>query len=242
MIKCKSCDASINENFCPNCGRAAKLKRIDGKHLLHEFEHVIHLDRGIFYTIKELLIRPGKNIREFISNDRNRLVKPILFIIITSLIYTVAGHLFHVEGDFIVFKESERSTIGTIFNWVNNHIGYANIIISFFIAFFLKLFFKKYDFNYFEILILLCFVMGMAMLIYALFIIVEGLTKVPVMPIAGVISFVYITWAMGRFFDKKKVSSYIKSFIAYFLGMLLFSFTAIGIGTLIDLVLKSYAH
>ncbi len=239
MTTCKSCESPVKENYCPNCGRAAKLKRIDGKHLLHEFEHVIHLDRGIFYTIKELLIRPGQNIKEFISNDRNRLVKPILFIIITSLIYTVAGHFFHIEDGYVTFKEDVPSTIGVIFNWVNNHIGYANIIISFFIAFFLKLFFKKYDFNYFEILILLCFVMGMAMLIYTLFIVFQGLTKVSVMPIAGVVSFVYITWAMGRFFDKKKIGSYVKSFVAYFLGMLAFTFSTIGIGTLIDLILKS---
>ncbi|MFT5887066.1 MAG: hypothetical protein ACI9IP_003539 [Arcticibacterium sp.] len=238
MTNCTNCDGQIKENFCPKCGQSAKLKRIDGKYLLNEFEHVIHLDRGIFYTIKELLIRPGKNIQEFISNDRNRLVKPILFIVITSLIYSVLSHLFHIEDSYIEFGEAEQSTTGIIFQWVNNHYGYATIIMSIFIAFFLKLFFKKYDFNFFEILILMCFVMGMGMLIFAFFTVLQGLTKVTLMPIAGGVGFLYMTWAMGQFFDKKKVGSYIKSFLAYFLGMLLFSIAVIGIGTLIDLIIK----
>ncbi len=52
---------------------------------------MINFDKGIFYTIKELLIRPGENIPKFIHNDRNRLVKPLIFVIVCSLIYTIFG-------------------------------------------------------------------------------------------------------------------------------------------------------
>ncbi|MDN5481533.1 MAG: DUF3667 domain-containing protein, partial [Chryseobacterium sp.] len=75
----------MNEEFCSNCKQNIKPKRIDGHYILHEIEHVLHFDRGILYTIRELLIRPGENIRNFISENRSRLVKPVLFIIVTSL-------------------------------------------------------------------------------------------------------------------------------------------------------------
>ncbi|MEM6298978.1 MAG: DUF3667 domain-containing protein, partial [Bacteroidota bacterium] len=58
------------------------LKRIDKAYILSEISSVLNLEKGIFYTIKELLIRPGKSIRTFIHEDRTRLVKPIVFIIV----------------------------------------------------------------------------------------------------------------------------------------------------------------
>ena len=77
------------------------LKRIDGHYILHEIEHIFHFERGILYTVRELLIRSGKTVREFITDNRNRLVKPIIFIIITSLIYTLVVHFFNDKNEFI---------------------------------------------------------------------------------------------------------------------------------------------
>ena len=88
-MNCKNCNAKIDQNYCPNCGQAAKVKRIDGQYIIHEIEHVLHFDRGILFTIKELFIKPGESVRNFILENRFRLVKPIVFIIVTSLIYTI---------------------------------------------------------------------------------------------------------------------------------------------------------
>ena len=65
------------------------LERIDGKYIWKEIVSVLNFDKGIFYTIKEIFLRPGKTIQEFLLYDRKRLVKPILFIIIMSLVYTI---------------------------------------------------------------------------------------------------------------------------------------------------------
>jgi len=238
IMNCKNCDYEVNLKYCPNCGQAAKLKRIDGHYIQHEIEHVLHFEKGIFYTVKELLIRPGQNVREFISENRVRLVKPIIFIIISSLIYTVINHFFHLEDGYVKYDEAEKSTTGAIFRWVQNHYGYSNIIMGIFIALWLKLFFKKYDYNFFEILILLCFVMGIGMLIFSVFAVVVGLTHFKIMQIGGIAGVVYCSWAVGQFFDKNKIASYLKSFSAYALGMITFSFATLLLGFLVDLVLK----
>jgi hypothetical protein len=107
-----------------------------------------------------------------------------------------------------------------------------------FIALWTKLFFRKYKLNIFEILILLCFAIGMGMLIYAVFAIIEGLTHFKVMQIAGIVGFVYTTWAIGEFYEKGKVINYVKALSAYILGMLTFSLTAIIIGIVTDLIIK----
>ena len=238
-MNCKNCNAEVNQNYCPNCGQAAKIKRIDGRYIVHEIQHVLHFERGILFTVRELLIRPGESVRNFLSENRSRLVKPIIFIIITSLIFSLLNHFFHFEDGYVKYNETQQSAMGYIFKWVQDHYGYANIIMGIFIAFWVKLFFRKSNYNFFEILILLCFVMGIGMLIYSVFAIFQGLTHIDLSIAGGIIGFIYSAWAIGQFFDKSKFSNYVKAFISYFLGFLTFSLTAVLIGALIDLIIKN---
>ncbi|KXH81432.1 DUF3667 domain-containing protein [Chryseobacterium kwangjuense] len=228
----------MNEEFCSNCKQNVKPKRIDGHYILHEIEHVLHFERGILYTIRELLIRPGENIRHFISENRSRLVKPIIFIIVTSLIYTLINHFFHIEDGYMKIDDVKGSPLHSINGWVQSHYGYSNIIMGGFIAFWLKIFFKKYDYNFFEILILLCFILGMEMLIFSVFAIFEGLTKYHFMQIAAMIVFVYFSWAVGSFFDKSRVASYFKALVSYILGMITFGISIMILGALISLITR----
>jgi len=65
------------------------MTRIDGKYLLQEIYSVLSFEKGFLLTIRELAINPGKSIKDFLNEDRNRLVKPVVFLILTSLIYTI---------------------------------------------------------------------------------------------------------------------------------------------------------
>ena len=234
MTNCRNCNTPVIDHFCGNCGQPVQLKRVDGHYILHEIQHILHFEKGILYTIKELLIRPGQNIREFIRDNRSRLVKPILFIIVASFIYTLINHFFHIEEEYVDFSATENPASSFIFHWIQNNYGYANIIMGVFIAFWLKLFFRKYDYNFFEILIMLCFVMGIGMLIFSVSALFEGLTKLNSMMVSGIICISYFTWSIGQFFNKKKAVNYLKALISYILGMLTFSISAILLGLLID--------
>ncbi|CAH8282305.1 uncharacterized protein DUF3667 [Mariniflexile fucanivorans] len=237
-MNCKNCNSEVSQNYCSNCGQPATLKRIDGHYIVGEIGQILNFEKGIFYTIKELLIRPGENVRHFILENRNRLVKPIIFIIVTSLIYSLVNTFFHIEDGYIKYDEVNKSSVGLIFKWAQNNYGYANIFMGVFIALCTKLFFRKYNYNFYEILILLCFVMGMGMLIFAFFALLQGVTKLDLMGIAGLIGVAYITWSIGQFFDKKKPINYLKAFASYILGALISVFFAIAIGVLIDILSK----
>lgn len=226
------------DNNCPNCGHPKKIERINGRYILSEIGSVLSFQKGIFYTIKELLIRPGQNIRAFISEDRNRLVKPIMFIIISSLIYTLFVKIFHFEDGYINynFDDLQGSSLVVIFQWIVKHYGYSNIIMAIFIALWIKILFRKYNYNFYEILILLCFVIGMGMLMLALFGAIESITKIHFLGYGVYVVFIYLFWAIGHFFDKGKIANYVKAFIAYFLGMFTFTIISLGVGVLIDLI------
>ncbi len=114
-----------------------------------------------------------------------------------------------------------------------------NILTGGFIALWLKVFFKKYGYNFFELLIMLCFVLGISMLIFAFFSLIEGLTDIKLLSVAGIIGIIYLIWAVGNFFDKNKIGSYFKALLSYILGFITF-FIAIGlIGITIDLLIKN---
>lgn len=147
-MNCKNCNTEVNLNFCPNCGQPTKLKRIDGHYIVHEIEHVLHFERGILYTIRELITNPGQSIRNYLSENRSRLVKPIIFIIVTSLIYSLSINFFHIEDQYVKFEGGKLTTPFKIFKWIQGHYGYANIIMGIFITFWLKLFLENINTTY----------------------------------------------------------------------------------------------
>lgn len=233
---CKNCNAEVRQNYCSNCGIPSALSRINGQYILNEIGSVLNFKKGIFYTIKELLIRPGQNIKNFIHDDRNRLVKPIIFIIITSLIYTVAQQFLQFEDGYANAGGFEENATTKIFGWIQANYGYANMLMAIAIAAWIKIFFRKYNYNFFEILILLCFVMGIGMLIYTLFGVIESISNLGLLQVGGMVGLVYVAWAIGRFFDKSKKVNYFKGFLSYLLGMISFFMLAILLGTGIDLL------
>jgi len=238
MAICKNCKTEVSQNYCPNCGHPATLPRIDGKYLLQEVRELLNFERGYLFTIKELTINPGKSILDFLNENRNRLVKPIVFLIISSLIYSILNSFFHFDAGYIDKPIEIESAIIVISQWVHANYGYANIILAIFIGLWLKVFFKKHKFNIFEILILLCFVMGMGMLIYTAFGIVQSLTHINLQLLGIIVGFIYTTYAVGQFFNKRKLISYVKAFFAYILGMITFSIAVLAIGVIIDLILR----
>ncbi len=235
---CKHCNTEITLNYCPACGRPKSLKKIDGRYILHEIRSALSVEKGFLYTIRKLAVDPGKSIKDFLQEDRNSLVKPIVFLIVSSLIYSILSNVFRFEDRYVQFSGGNESAIIAISQWVQKNYGYANILMAFFIGLWLKLLFRKHPFNFYEILILLCFVMGMGMLIYAVFGVARGLTRLDTMQAAAVTGFIYTTYAIGHFFDHRNPISYLKAFVAYVIGMISFSLTAIGIGIIIDWIMK----
>ncbi|WP_300492106.1 DUF3667 domain-containing protein [Flavobacterium sp.] len=238
MDNCKNCTTTITGKYCANCGQPAQLKRIDAHYIVHEIEHVLHFERGILYTMRELLLQPGKNIREYLSDNRSRLVKPILFIIVTSLIYSFINHYFHIEEAYTAQLSLRKSAVTTMTDWVQKHYGYANIIMGVFIALWVKLFFRKYQYNLFEILVMLCFVIGMGMLMFSVSALIEGLTQIPLFLYVSVVITGYCAWAIGQFFDKTKPANFIKALIAYLLGSITFWILLMILGIVIDLIFR----
>lgn len=236
---CPRCGTDLSGNDCPECGHTAQIQRIDKQYVLSEISEILNFDKGIFYTLRELLLRPGLAVRKFLLEDRTRLVKPVSFIIISSLAYMFFEQFFHYEGSYIDVSSGSKNVVTVLVSWMQNNYGYANILMSVFIAIWIKLFFKKFRFNLYEILVLLFYLLGTIMLIYTVFGIFESLTGIRVLPIAGVVGILYFSWAIGQFFNNRKIASFIKGIAAYILGMVTFAFSLVGVGLFIEWIRRS---
>jgi Protein of unknown function (DUF3667) len=101
---CANCDRAVggaDQKFCPACGQPTPTHRIDWHFLGHELEHsVLHMDRGIFYSLKNLMLRPGHFIRDYIEGRRARHVKPLMLIMILAAAMVFLAKYF-LDGDVV---------------------------------------------------------------------------------------------------------------------------------------------
>ena len=244
-IHCIDCNEPVNGNYCSNCGQPAELKRIDGHYIIREIASILYAERGMLYTLKKLLINPGESIRHYITKDRRRCVKPVTFIIITSLTYTLVCQLFHIDSGHFYSQEAlgemELPTFRLILDWIINYQGYANLIAGLFVAFLIKLFFRKSGYNLSEIFILLCYVSGITVLLHSIVVIFQAATHwnlMNMLQISNVIALIYFTWAAVQFFGKKKAVDYVKAFLSYGFGMFIFGFLTVFVAIFIDIISK----
>ena len=245
MKNCKNCNNQINGNFCSNCGQPVKLKRIDKHYISHELLHLLHFEKGFFFNVRELLTKPGISIREFLYKNRNRHMKPVPFLILTALLSTLALHYTHADkiyNDQIKFL-SGKTKVYDIFHWIEEHHGYANLINGFFIALSINLFYRKYQYNLFEIIVLLCFVIGQSTFLLTITTIFLGTFNHTIyQTIGGIVNLGYSTWAIGQFFDNSKILGYITSFFVIIFKFILTYIAIILLGLSADLIITALSH
>lgn len=222
---CLNCKEKIEGNRCANCGSPVKVERINAQFYKNVLAGVFFLGWEALYTIKAVLIRPGKSIREYLLEDRTKLMNPITFLFLMVLLYGLMGFVFSFETSRILIKikyadsEEFQSSYIAITKWLNSHQGIANLIIGSFLSLWLYLFFKKQKYNFFEILSLVCYVTGLLTLfVFLLDLLVIFETPTWVSSSMAIFSLVYMVWANAQFFGNK-FRHYIKSFSAFALGL-----------------------
>lgn len=174
---CKNCTQIISENFCANCGQK-KFKRINRKYITDEIQYtVLHTNKGLFYTLKNLIKNPGKTAREYIDGNRIHHYKPLLLVFVLSGISAFFSYkILHL--DVITMEGMSNSNLNPAMkNSVNSNFmkeymatikTYSSFIMLALVPIFAlttKIAFRKWGNNYYEHVVMNCFILSLYTLI-----------------------------------------------------------------------------
>lgn len=83
FTSCKNCESRFKGNYCPHCRQSSETNRITWHEIGHHFIHAIfHIDKGLPFTINEMLFRPGKTISDYLKGKRAYHFNPFLFLLL----------------------------------------------------------------------------------------------------------------------------------------------------------------
>lgn len=247
VTTCKNCTQQFEGDFCNNCGQKSKIKPINFSYVLEEIRTgVFQFDKGLFFTIKELFIRPGHTIREYLQGKRVNHFKPIAFLLLLATLYAVTQYFLDIKQDssesldtFTKYNSQDQTFAGINLKgklngfikynqWLKDNYAYNKLLLIpvFSLASYIS--FLRIKYNYFEHLILGTLVGGQIILINLLFLPLQyflgGDVNMILFLIQSVIGFLFTIWAYFQFFNDKKLSFVIGLlFLTYFL-YLIFTF------------------
>lgn len=94
--RCLNCDKELSDKFCSGCGQKADTHRISLKHFFfHDVLHgAFHIEKGMLFTAKEAMVRPGKAALDYIAGKRIRYYNVFYLILITAGFMLFIRHFF----------------------------------------------------------------------------------------------------------------------------------------------------
>jgi hypothetical protein len=88
---CSNCGHTAAAKYCSQCGEALIVHRITIKHILHEVVHLFtHFDKGVLYTIKQLILQPGVMQKEYLAGKRTLHQKPFALFFLCGTVTALA--------------------------------------------------------------------------------------------------------------------------------------------------------
>lgn len=247
-LNCKNCNQNFKGNYCNHCGQSADTHRLNFHFLWHDIQHgLFHFDKGVLYTAKELLTRPGASIREFLEGKRVKHFKPLSLVIILATIYGLLYHYFHIsiiyEVDF-VNSPNKKINYEKINEWLTTHFAWATLITIPLYATATYIVFRKQGYNFIEHLILNSFLAAQRLIIH---IIAFPLTYIyngtpfinKILIFVTIIDFSLMIWGYTQFFNKlPKVRCFLLSLLSYIIFIISLFATGLILAILIKLFLN----
>ena len=170
LTSCLNCGSTLTGNYCQECGQSAKVKRISFKETIDDFfSSTFALEGPLLFTLRSLIVNPGRMFRGFIGGKRKTYYKPVAFFIVLTAFYLIIQALIGydpLEGQFQPDTEKMHPRARMSMEaarYMVSHINHIMLILVFGMALNMKLFFRK-RYNYTEYLIMAFYITGIYIL------------------------------------------------------------------------------
>jgi hypothetical protein len=162
--QCLNCSETITANFCSNCGQK-KFKRIDKKYIWDELQYtVFHTNKGLLYSLKQLVKNPGKTAREFISGNRVNHYKPILLLFVLSGISTFLSYkVLNFRTIMETYFAKQQMNTGFMNDFMSLISSYNALFMLMLVPLFAlttKIAFRSWGHNYYEHLVMNTYILS----------------------------------------------------------------------------------
>lgn len=107
--ECLNCHDHYTGRFCPRCGQAATTSRFSMKVAAENFAEAYGMgERGMFRTIRDLILRPGYLILDYLRGMRMSNYAPFKMFFLLFAISTLVTHGLNIKGQAL-YDDSETS-------------------------------------------------------------------------------------------------------------------------------------
>ena len=123
---CSSCGTSFTGNYCPRCGQSAKVGRFSFVKAFLLFLDVWGVgNRGMFRSIRDLMLRPGYMIRDYLSGMQSAYFPPFkMFFLLTAFSLVVEhGISLGLDDESDKKPETEAASVEQALQAVTSETG-----------------------------------------------------------------------------------------------------------------------
>lgn len=223
IVNCKNCNNQSDSKYCPSCGQFMNTHRINLQYLVHEIQHsIFHVDKGILYTIKELALRPGNTLTEYLSGKRVSHFKPFAFVTILATIYGLLSHYLHIYPEIQILNDTSQSqkTTDIAFDWLYKHYAFTTYLLIPFYALFSYILFKS-KYNYFEHLVINAYLIGFQIILLIICLPFNYISTSLYFFLPTIVSFLYFAWTFHQIFNNQLFTSIFKTVLITILSSIL---------------------
>lgn len=108
--RCGTCGQEFQGNYCPCCGQSAKIGRYSFKNALLLFLDVWGIgNRGMFRTLRDLILRPGYLIRDYISGMQMAYFPPFKLLFLLTALLLIVDSGVNLKGENYLASYHEKT-------------------------------------------------------------------------------------------------------------------------------------
>ena len=160
---CLNCDHAVPDRYCGHCGQDAHhTHRLTMTDMPHDILHSIwHVDKGILYTLKTMVRRPGPTIRAYLAGKRVDHFRPLSLLFMITGLYALLSSVLHIQMlpprdpamPEAVWKMQQAST-----GFFMKYMSWCYVAMVPVWGLFARWFLRRGGYNYAECLIIAAFV------------------------------------------------------------------------------------
>lgn len=228
---CLNCNAQLSGKFCSECGQKAATHRITPGHFItHDLMHgVLHLDKGILFTLKHVFTRPGYAAKDYISGKRVNYYNIFYLILLTvGFLLLAHGHK-HVTAEQLEKLGKLPHSLAIIFALFANNFKYILLLQIPLFSLCGIVFFNRLNYNYFENFIIAGYA-TLGAFILSLIGTLIGMLWSPASIIFNLLIFPFVGWVYYQ------VTNHVYSKISIFFRMIGFGFFAFFLNAVMSIM------